>query len=511
MKDSKLGTNFIVEDEVKADIIDIFNTKPRRASQIVKSKYHDAYTYISNEYSGKTFSEKVFRFINVDYNYMCPVCNESENKFMDFKRGFSEFCSRRCTANSKEVKLRKEHTNLKKYGKAHYSQTDEYATQYKNTCMERYGVDNPSKSDEVKDAKKLSRMTSFFGNLDNRIPEKIKPLFDVDKYDGVRGSRKYEWECRECNTVFSDHIDCGTDPACPTCNPEAHFSHISIGEKEMVTFIKGIYDGEIIENDRQLLKPKEVDIYLPEKKLAIEFNGVYWHSGDKVASDYHFNKQNDLRENGIMLLTIFDIEWKSKRNIIENIIKSKLGITNRIYARKCTIRTLDTNTARNFLDSNHLNGYAGSSIKVGLYHDEILVAVIGISKARFEMDKNTYEITRFASLLNHTIVGGFSKLLKYCIREYKIGTLLSYADARIGNGNVYEACGFERISHTKPGYWYRVGDQLVHRLNYSKKKLVEMGYDSNKTGKMIADEIGLIRVYDCGNIKFKLNIGEKNE
>jgi G:T-mismatch repair DNA endonuclease (very short patch repair protein) len=61
-------------------------------------------------------------------------------------------------------------------------------------------------------------------------------------------------------------------------------------EREVYEFILSLYNKEIIRNDRTVLNGKELDIYLPDYNLAIEFNGLYWHSEDYVGKNYHLNK-----------------------------------------------------------------------------------------------------------------------------------------------------------------------------------------------------------------------------
>lgn len=68
-------------------------------------------------------------------------------------------------------------------------------------------------------------------------------------------------------------------------------SYVSKGEKEIVNYIKSIYNGIVLENDKKIIHPYELDIYLPEINIAIEFNGTYWHSS-KCGKDknYHLKK-----------------------------------------------------------------------------------------------------------------------------------------------------------------------------------------------------------------------------
>ena len=139
---------------------------------------------------------------------------------------------------------------------------------------------------------------------------------------------------------------------------------------------------ELIHNDREILKPKELDIYIPSKNIAIEFNGLYWHS-DSVLKDknYHYNKWKASHDQGIQLITVWEDDWRDKRDIVVRMLKHKLGVSEDevVYARKCQVVVLPKQTAWKFLDDNHIQGHTFSSVYLGLTVGSELVAVMALT------------------------------------------------------------------------------------------------------------------------------------
>ncbi len=248
-----------------------------------------------------------------------------------------------------------------------------------------------------------------------------------------------------------------------------------------------------------------MDILVPEKNIAFEFNGTYWHC-EKNGKDkyYHFNKTKECDENSIKLIQIFSQYWNEKPSIIKSRIKQIFNLTdNSIYARKCKIEEIDTDSAKIFLEKNHLDGYSVSKIKMGLFYNEKLVSVMTFGKNRFE--KSGWELIRFANLINYNIVGGASKLFKNFLKKYKISKITSFSDNTWGYTTFYEKLGFKLISKGTPGYYYvnlLNPSEIIPRMQVQKHKLVRMGYDSNLTEIEIMESRGFSRVWDCGHSKW---------
>jgi len=261
-------------------------------------------------------------------------------------------------------------------------------------------------------------------------------------------------------------------------------------------------------NNRKIIKPQELDIVIPEKKIAIEVNGYYYHNAFRTEdNEYHADKSNRAELAGYQLLHFWDFEINDNFELIKSIISSKLGNNqNKVYARKCKIVEVDKDTEKFFFDENHLSGYAQSKVCYGLMVGDELIFAMSFSKYRFSKSES-WEIVRMASKKFTTVVGGMSKLLAHFVREWNPKSILSYADRRISNGNSYEAVGFSKVRTTKFGYYYykpRTG--IIPRQAMMKHKLVKQGFDPNKTEAEIAKDIGLFKLCDAGHILYEMKL-----
>lgn len=244
----------------------------------------------------------------------------------------------------------------------------------------------------------------------------------------------------------------------------------------------------------------ELDMYVPDKSLAVEFNGLYWHSEDRVGKDYHLGKTEACKELGIELIQIFEDEWYAKPEIVKSIISTRLGVyENRYYARKTTVVEVDASTAGAFYDANHIQGKTHCSKHYGLTTNGELVAMASFGN-RSHLFKNNegIELVRFCTRLNTQVVGGLSKLLAI----YKDVMVKTYCDLRLFNGKGYKAVGFKELHVSKPSYYYFKGMKRFSRFNFQKHKL-EKVLDSFDAALSEAENMvnnGYSRTFDCGNL-----------
>jgi hypothetical protein len=279
---------------------------------------------------------------------------------------------------------------------------------------------------------------------------------------------------------------------------------MSHSEVEIVDFLKE--QNIVVEQHvKSIISPKELDIYVPTHNLAIEYDGVYWHSETTGGKDrnYHLSKTTECEKSNISLLHIFDYEWENSSDIVKSIICSKLGIyTDKIYARKCTINeNLSSKKYREFCSVNHIQGYISSSIRYGLEYDGELVAVMGFRKNK----KYSWEMARYCSKLNSCIVGGMSKLFNRFLCDHSPDKCVSYADKRYFTGSTYSNLGFV-LSHTsEPNYFYFQPKSnypdLKSRINYQKHKLKNKLtiFDNSLSEWENMKNNGFDRIWDCGN------------
>ena len=267
----------------------------------------------------------------------------------------------------------------------------------------------------------------------------------------------------------------------------------TLQEKEIFNYIKNELNIKSIrESIWDILGNYELDIFISNYNLGIEYNGNYWHSELYRKNDYHQEKSLLAQEKGIQLIHIWEWEWICKQDIIKSLIKSKLGIfEKRIFARKCIIKELDYKTYADFCNKNHLQGECGAKVKLGLFYKEELIQVMSFGVPRFT-DKYEWEIIRECSKQNYIILGGKEKLWKYFINKYNPSNCLSYCDFSKFTGNSYLKLGFKKERLNKPGFWWVdiKLNQIYLRSPFKHQKMKEAGY---------------LKLYDAGQLVFEWN------
>ena len=304
----------------------------------------------------------------------------------------------------------------------------------------------------------------------------------------------------EFTQIPNDHL-CGH--GCPSCG-----NNISLAETEISEYIQGLV-FDVIEKDRSVLDGYEIDILVPSQHIGIEFDGLKWHSDQFKDEKYHVNKTDECMRAGIRLIHIFEDEWLHQKDIVKSMLSSIFGkVERKIYARKCTISKVDAKVKSEFLKDNHIQGDVVSLVNIGLFFGDELVSLMCFGRPRLSLGRKKgsageYELLRFCSKLNTSVIGGASKMFKYFIDEYQPNAITSYCDRRWSVGNVYTKLGFT-FSHTsQPNYYYVRGTNRENRFRYRKSVLVKEGYDASKTEKEIMKERGIDRIYDCGSYVFK--------
>ena len=402
-------------------------------------------------------------------------------------------------------------TKLKRYGNENFNNRE----QAKQTCLDRYGVTTYVRPKKIKLPKPKKIITQ--DDIDRRrinaskktAPDFVKEVFIKDNI------LQYKCECPhpECNNclektyivqanICSNRRSNGIE----MCTKLMPVRRDRISDTTIELYVKRILDEYGIyyeSNNRSILSGKEIDIYIPSKNLAIECNGIYWHS--KKDSCYHKEKMEVCSDNDIQLITFWEDQIKKNPEKIKSILLSKLGIyNNRIYARQCIIKEISTKECNEFLDKYHLQGKTNSSIRFGLYYNGELVSVMTFGKGRKCLNSNVeYELYRYCCKEGVQVIGGASKLFKHFLKEYNPKRIESFSSNDISNGNLYIQLGFNKVS-TSVGYWYV--DKYMnryHRYKFTKHILVNEGYDKNKTELEIMNERGFLKIYDSGQTKWE--------
>ena len=251
-------------------------------------------------------------------------------------------------------------------------------------------------------------------------------------------------------------------------------------EKEICTWIDSL-NVKFEHSYRKLIAPLLIDIYIPDYKLAIEFNGLYWHSELLKNKDYHLNKTLLCKEKGINLIHIWEDDWLNKKEIIQSIILNKLFKPKcKIFARKCKISELNNEDTLLFLNNNDLKGYNKFTNSYGLYYNDELVSLMSFNCNNI----HEYKLVSFCNKLNTIVIGGASKLFRYFIKNnLKINEIKSYADISIFTGNIYNKLGFKYLNRSEINYWWIV------------KKIRKNVFDCDEE---MMYKLGNYKIFGCG-------------
>lgn len=499
----------------------------------LKKYYFKLYTDIFNKYENFNipFKEKIYMYIhNMDTIPLCNTCGNILKYTNKYERGYGKFCSLDCTNKNKERKEKIKHNNFIKYGVESHNQVESVKQRKRNVFLEKYGVDNILKHKETWDKIKKTNLLKY--GYENHTKSDIYKKNQLNKllkgeeknslrlisrlnekgYKNIEISKPkyYLIMCNKCNSKFeiNSNLLCSrlfqNIDICTTCNPIKSFSNI----ENILLNILNEYNIEYVTNDRKLLNGLEIDIYLPDYNIGIEINGLYWHSDIYKDKMYHYNKHKISIENDIELLSFFEDEIYNKLDIVKSMIFNKCNLNiNKIYARKCIIKTVNINEYKNFVNENHIQGYVYSNKIYGLYYNDDLVSLMSFSNKRniFNITGNNFELVRFCNKKNTNVIGGASKLFNFFIKNNSFNSIISYASIRYSNGNLYNILGFINEKITEPNYYYvnfNKNLEREHRYKYRKSELIKMGYDINKTEREIMIENGYNRIYDAGNYKF---------
>lgn len=314
---------------------------------------------------------------------------------------------------------------------------------------------------------------------------------------------EYSTNYNDVNIICPKHGDFLQNPnnhlrgwRCPKCS-----NTISSHEKQILSDFP-----EFEQVNRTIIHPQHLDLFSAEHKLAVEINGVYWHSEEKGKdAKYHLSKTDRCLEKGIELLHFWDYEIKAKYNIVKSMLSARLGKSTKIFARKCNTRVISCAEATEFMQANHLQSEAIHKVAIGLFYNSTLVSVMTFGKPRFNKDFD-WEMIRFATQCGMTVVGGASKLFSAFLNTYKPKSILSYADRRYSNGGVYSKLGFSLARVSPPSYFYWKHNSMLSRYQAQKHKLPKIlgdKFDDNKTEVENMSNAGYLRAFDCGNFVYE--------
>lgn len=307
----------------------------------------------------------------------------------------------------------------------------------------------------------------------------------------------HEWEAN----IYDRH---GKNSGCPTCITGYK---VSKPEKELVKLVKTIIpNAELKINTKSVIKPYELDIYIPEKKIAIEYNGLYWHS-EELGKDknYHYNKWLACKDKGVQLIQIWEDDWNRNPELIKNMLSHKLGVSQqeKIYARNTIAKSLTRKQADDFLNETHIQGTVNSRLRYGLFKGEELIAVM-LLKTESNTKGKTLNLIRYAT--SKSVIGGFTKLLNHVIKENpEVTSIVTFSDNTISDGGLYINNDFVEDGIVKPDYMYIVGGTRIHKFNYRLKRFKkdpDLKWIEGYTEARLARLNGIKRIWDAGKVKY---------
>lgn len=467
-----------------------------------------------------------------DLQTRCKVCNNLLS-FTNIKNR-NKCCSAKCSSNDPDKLDRTKETWIKKYGVDNPSKSQEIQNKKEETTLKNYGVKCSFQSPELREKMKQAQIEKYgyvhnfsakpvmekhiqymkenYGVLHNSQMHLKDSNVLYDKINDLIENNIHEMEFEVYSELLkiSGLTDTSGRRALKKNNIKLNDYGKSLPEQDLIDFIETL-KVPYLAHVKGMLENKqyELDIVFPKYNIAIELDGVYYHSSKNIEEDNymskrHLNKTEQCEDKGIQLLHIFENEWEdlTKKEIWKSVIRNKLGLTEtKIYARKCVLSEISNKQAKEFCDLNHLQGGIYGSLNLGLFYKGELVQVAILAKPRFNKNYR-YELLRLCSKLNTVVVGGASKLLK------DLSNVVSYANRRWSIGKVYQSSGFNYVKKTNPCYWYwhsiRNDSKLQHRSTFQKHRLPYLldTFDPNLTEQENMYNNKYKRIWDCGNLVY---------
>lgn len=351
-----------------------------------------------------------------------------------------------------QVEETKKKTNMDRFGVEYSFSSPEVQKHYRENCIEKYGFDHPVSKEAEKSTIILSSEENFAKFIIDNFSDKpnyaaVARVLGCSDNKVRIAARKNGWE-----DYFSIYV--------------------SSPEVELQNLLKE-FNVDFVPHERKILNGMEIDIYIPTKKIGIEFNGDYWHSDAIKEKNYHFDKSKLAESKGIRLIHIYEYEWNTMKDKIIQLLKIALGIVDsKIYARKCEIREITNQEAKVLNDKVHLQNHRSAQVTYGLYYRGELVQLMSFSRTHYNRNlkgDNSWEIIRGCPGSNNIVVGGVSKLFSRFIKDHDPDEVFSYCDFNKFDGKSYEAIGMKFIGYTGPDKTYLI-DGVAYKRNPSKYK-----------------------------------------
>ena len=398
---------------------------------------------------------------------------------------------------NKQIRQKSIEKNIEKYGVDTNFKNKDVQEKIKQTNLERYGVEYPQQNKQIRQKSilrlndtKLSLLKDNYGiDFNGDISISFSKVYSKEYLYSLTSTNKVPLDILKNEFSNSQYIINARK------NNHEIESNRSSYELEIIEYLKTLKIQNIVISSKRIISPYELDIYIPEHKLAIEFNGSYWHSDKFKDKYYHQMKTKMCNEKGITLINVYEYLYNTQADIYKSIIKSKLQLNERVYARKCILKEVLKHEEKDFLNKYHLQGFVGSSKCYGLYINEELLTLCSFGKSRFNK-KYEYELLRNCSKPGVTVVGGLSKIIKHYKKEIDNKEIICYSDASISY-NKNSDLTIPNYVWVKQSIVYRRYQTMKHKL----EKILGIKYNNTKTEDENMINNGFIKIYDSGNYK----------
>src|SRR5574343_142773 len=463
----------IVKQKIKNTLLNNYGiTHPMHSIEIkdkLKQSNIDKYG-VDNVFKSEFIKNKIITTNNEKYGVDYPLLNEN-------------------------IRNKGNQTNLTRYGNIYPIRNSDIKEKSKLTLVNKYGTANIQSVPSVYNKSLKTHRKNYWDIFNIQLNHKqLSLLFDYDYFIDIN-NKTFDIKCNICNKCFTVN-ETNTQKISCTCQ-----TYRSKYEQEISDWLKSIGITNISQNKRY--NGRELDLYLDDYNLGIDFHGLYWHSDINIDKNYHALKLAHFESMNIKYVQILESEWLNKPNIIKNIIKARLNISRtKIFARKCAIRTISTSEYKLFMEIHHIQGHINALHKYGLFFNNILVSVMSFSKSRYS-NHTDWELMRFANATDIIVIGGAEKLLSHFIKDIKPKSIISFCDIRLFPGSVYKSLGFILSHRSEPNYFYfkKNNTILESRIKYQKHKLKNLltTYDDNLTEYQNMLNNGYLRIFDAGN------------
>lgn len=368
--------------------------------------------------------------------------------------------------------------------------------QTRSTCLLNYGVEYWFQTDECRDLHRRSIVKKKMKLLKESEYDEPKFSFEYLLAHNADKKHRYKFKCKKCGKLFSSVILLvhGNHYHCPTCFPRR-----SGAERQVLNFISNLLPNQtILYRDRKMLKDQELDILIKDSNIAIEYDGLYWHSidcdGKQLSKQYHISKTLRCKELGIQAIHIFEDEWLLDPSRIKSKLKKILdvGIT---HVNAHDLEVVFSNQTIHLRDPKL----------------DCILASIAVSRSRLNI-KEDQEILEYSESKDCIVDNGFERLLEEFEKKFFPRSIAMFVDLRWDDGKRFANCGFTIQKKLKPTCWWFNKSRLIERIHHAefKKTIAPILLKEEFTGSINQisqlKKKGWMRVYDCGQLKLtKIN------